>query len=214
MTKILFILIFFYNTVISAYDDVYSETNAYNIHQVNSNNTYNDNSKILSDNSFALFGGWGNDYSNYMNNEPLLYLSTYVTGTFGGITQGAVGGQLGIYEDIYLVGEYGVYSAPEDSPTIGDKATDGTFINYGISYHTKIDTDTLMTFEVIYRKMLTQTYSNGRYSFIDGESDRSQGFLMINGVFFKSNGHTGVELGMGFGEDLFVFKAGLKFRYF
>ena len=196
-----------------AYDDVYSETNSYNIHQVNSNNTYNDNSKVLSDNSFTLFGGWGNNYSSYMNNESILYLSTYVTGTFGGITQGVVGAQLGIYEDLYVVGEYGTYNSPEDSLE-DSKASTGTFTNYGISYHIKKGRNELFTIELIKRNMLEEKYTDGSYSWIDKEIDHSQGFLMFNFIGFKQSGHTGLELGMGFGEDMFTFKAGLKFRYF
>ncbi len=199
---------------LEAYDDVYSETNSYSIHQVNSNNTYNDNSKVLSDNSFTLFGGWGNDYSNYMNNESILYLSAYVTGTFGGVTQGAAGAQIGVYEDLYILGEYGVYSAPEDFNLDDGKAAEGTFVNYGLSYHAKISKNALLTMEVIYRKMLEEKYSDGSYFSIDKEIDHNQGFLMFNFIGFKKSGHTGLELGMGFGEDLFTFKAGLKFRYF
>lgn len=201
------------NISLIADDDVYSETNSYNINQTNSNNTYINNSKVLSDNSFTLFGGWGNDYSNYMNNESILYLSAYATSTFGGITQGVAGAQLGVYEDVYILGEYGVYSAPENS--IEDaKAAKGKFLNYGLSYHIPDGKDRLFTLEFIYRKMLEETYSNGSASFINKEIDHSQGLLMLNYIMFKQSGHAGLEFGAGLGEDLFIFKFGLKFRYF
>ena len=198
-----------------ANDDVYSETNSYNIHQVNSNNTYNDNSKVLSDNSITLFGGWGNDYSEYMNNESILYLSTYVTGSIGGITQGVVGAQLGIYEDVYILGEYGSYSNPGDiNDNFDNKPSTGKFTNYGISYHMKPSKDTLFTIEIFKRQMLSEKYTDGE-NYDDKEIDHSQGFLMLNFIGFpKTHGHTGIEFGMGFGEDAITFKAGLKFRYF
>ena len=51
------LLLIFFVLTISLYsdNDVYSETNVYNINQENSNNTYIDNSQVLSNNSFALF---------------------------------------------------------------------------------------------------------------------------------------------------------------
>ena len=146
---------------------------------------------------------------NYMNNEPILYLSSYVTSTFKSTKQAVLGAQVGVYEDIYLLAEYGYYKKEENLNDLTRGST-GQFINFGLSYHIPDNKNSIITIEAIYRQMLNETYNNGT----NVEASKKQAFIMVNKVWFMSNKTLGFEVGAGVGEDFFTFKAGLKFRYY
>jgi hypothetical protein len=219
------------NSNLMANDDVYSETNSYNINQTNSNNTYIDNSKVLSDNkfNFTLFSSIGNDYSNYMNYESILYIDAYATVSFDGSSQYAIGAQIGIYENIYLLGHYGVFSQGVSSAEYNENVNyndniyigEGNYIDYGLSYHILnrySNAHMLISLDFIHRKMLNTEYKLvdfSKYNIEDYKGTFDNNFFMIKWTYFKPNAHTGFELGMGLGGvDSFVITAGLKFRYF
>jgi hypothetical protein len=153
--KIIITLTILLSLSLFAYDDVYSESNSYNINQTNSNNTYNDNSQTLSNNSFSLFQGFGNNYSSYMNYEPIIYISAYGTNAMlgDGSSQSAVSIQLGVYEDVYLLYEKGNYKDGEFTAEYGEAEASGSYNNIGFSYHFDYSDRELYSIDFMQRKM-------------------------------------------------------------
>ena len=121
--------------------------------------------------------------------------------------------QLGVYEDVYLIYGMGKYSQGDLSTEYDEARATGTFINQGISYHFVSKDNKLLSLDFIQRKMQTTTYEEKEYH--DSEKSHDATTLMLNFTWFKPGGHTGFELGAGIGgTDAFVFRVGLKFRYF
>jgi len=158
-------------------------------------------------------------YSTYMNGEPIIYIDAYATYTYSQTSQAVIGMQIGIYEELYLVGGYGYYSREEDyyKFTNGDSfnlGSTGTFVNYGLSYHIQNNKNSLITIDAVYRQMLDETYDIPHNPENFRELKHSTVLVTASHTWFRPNKPIGFEMGIGIGEDVFLVKAGLKFRYF
>ena len=219
------ISVFGFKLTLNAYDDVYSESNSYNIHQTNSNNTYIDNSQILSNNSlnFSLFSNIKKSYKAYMGGESLVYINgNYDMDSYMNRKEMVL--ELGVYEDIYVMYGKGKYNQKKDNDGYGSDygyydhiSVQGDYTVTGLSYHFRIQNDAVVAFEWYESKFnkVTNSASSDYYgiekdSIEPSELDNST--LMLRGLFYKA--HTGLEIGWGIDKSGFIISFGITLRYF